>query len=477
MSFAETSQQQKFLFQPLCGIGNEASSSLQRRIGKAKKGHLPQGVTLDNISPKNLKVFEVVLGDFKSKTILVTDPQEINSLIPEQLAIAGGWCALRTADINQLNQGLIINPITNQPEKIDSVNQVTDWLAKSTTFDQVTEAIGANIANEAVAISETRLWSTRVCDKLSQIFRKPLEPQEKEQIEQAVEDAELTRFKLTQRYLQLVTNNQSPSLTRVTDRSIWQELAEARDELLSAANISIEDLSRKFAQSTDYIKNRGRIWAMYSQPYFSKLRNLSFINSPQVLISEPSLHTFATSESGRFIVDNIYHRQGIYFDPQGINPDTGFIVFIEALTSRGKSVRRELPVGACPNISNWEQLFDRRSFSQSDSPLRGILAAENNLSLNPATNNLFIWGLNFLPFGETLETLEKLILLKKTFDDDKKTTQKQIPQSERGNRANINSLAGSVNLLKTETQYKIQTLNLRIEKDLFNFFQSLTQNL
>jgi hypothetical protein len=476
INLEQTPQKQESLFKPLCGSGKD-SSSLQKRINQAQAGHLPQGVTLDNLSPNNLEAFKQILGEFNTKVILVTDPQDFNSLIPEQLAIAGGWCALRTADVNQLNNGLIINPITNQPEKISSVKQVADWLKKSTTFDQIIEAVGVTIGNEIFAISEARLWSTRICDKLAQIFQQPLTSSETTVITQAIEDAEQTRFKLTDRYLQFVTNNQSPPLFRLVDRDVWQELGEARDELLKTAGVSLEDLSLRLSQPVNYLKDRGRIWAMYSQPYFNALRNKGIITSPQVLISEPVLHSFGTSEADRFIVNQIYHDKGIYFNPSGINPDTGFVVFIECLTSKGKSVRRELPVGTTPNISNWEQLFDRRSFEKPTSPLQGLLAAENNLILNPAENNLFIWGINFLPFGETLTALSRLVDVKAQFNQDKKSRQSQIPKSKSQDRQTINSLIGSTANLKNKWQYEVNNINLIIEKNLFDFFQFSTQDL
>lgn len=139
------SQIQRTLFEPLGGM-----QGLQRRIDLAKKGWLPYGNTLEELSQQNGRFFEI-LGNFAPKVLIASAPNNPSTLLPEQIAIAGGWCALRTKDVAALgDKGIIMDPQTATIQQVSSVNQVAEWIQKSVSFDQIMESIGAAQASEYV---------------------------------------------------------------------------------------------------------------------------------------------------------------------------------------------------------------------------------------------------------------------------------------------------------------------------------------
>src|SRR5207253_148897 len=116
-----------------------------------------------------------------------------------------GWCAIRTKDVITLGEkGAIIDPRTGAIEQVTSVDQVTSWIPRSVTFDQIVESVGAVNASEYAVISERKLWSTRVSDKVKSVLNRRLSVEEKDAIESSIETAEIIRSVMTQRYIRFV---------------------------------------------------------------------------------------------------------------------------------------------------------------------------------------------------------------------------------------------------------------------------------
>lgn len=454
-------EEQKKLWNPIVG-----QQGLDKRIQQAKNGHLPRGLSLDEISEKN--EFMRVLGPFASKVLLASDPNN-TSIIPEQIAIAGGWCAIRTADVNSIGQnGVIMNPITGSLETIDSVEQVAKWIASSPTFDQVVESIGAPLGAEYVLISERRLWTTRITNKLSQIFARDLSGKEKNLLERGIEEAEIKRSIMTKRYLRFVTQNSDIKVKRIVDEDIWEELQDVQKDLFKKINISVEDLENAYPNEASIISSSALVWSMYSEPYFDMLRTNNAITKKTVFVAEPVLHTYADNQSGNTVVNTIYQDKGIYFEQGGINPNTGFIAFIECVGQNGMNVRKRLQVGEVPNISNWKNLFE----------LDNILDIEKNSVLDVKQNLLFIWGINFLPFGKTKQALLRLTELQEEFQREKEKITSSFSKSSLKKDENIrNKIQSQINELRLEFRSLVANENSVIARDLKNLFTILTSDL
>lgn len=452
---------QRNLWGKICG-----EQGITKRVTQAMTGHLPNGLTLPEIL-KEAEGFSSVLGEFAPRVLIASNPNNPFALVPEQIAVAGGWCALRTKDVAGFNEkGVIMNPENGAIEQIRSVDQVADWIQKAATFDQIIESIGSPKAAEYVVISEKKLWTQRITAKLSQIFNRQLSEEEKDKIEEAIDQTEKDRALMTKRYLGLATGNENLVFQRVVDEDIWEDLEKAKNEMLERAGLSIDGLCNAFPNETPIIKSTALVWAMYSEPYFEILRTRGFITKKNVFIVEPSLHTYADNFSGNKVVQTIYQDKGVYFDKGGINPNTGFIAFMECLTPDGINVRKNLGVAEVPNVTNWPRLFDG-----------GILDPEKNAVVNPKDNLLFIWGVNFLPFGQTRQRLLELIILQETFLEEKKKNASLFSKSAQKDKEVRESVQRKTEELRQLFLVNIRGVNEQIALDLKNLFKLLTKGI
>lgn len=453
---------QRALWEPLGG-----NQGVQRRISHAKKGWLPYGKTIDEIPYGNKQLLEM-LGEFAPKVIIASSPENPFTLIPEQIAVAGGWCALRTKDIEALgNKGIIMNPQSGVIEQVKSVDQVATWVKQAVSFDQIVESIGAVEASEYASISERRLWSQRLIQKLEVIFNKKLSPDEQQKIEQSVENAEQTRSSITEKYLQYVTGKNGITFQRVVDDDIWEDLNRARDEMLLIAGLSLEKLQRSFPDQASSIPTSSLVWAMYSEPYFDMLRQKGVIKSKKVFIVEPAMHATVESLPETELAQRIYRDKGVYLDPSGFNSDTGFIAYIECVNERGKNVRKEQLVGEVPNIMNWKLLFEK-----------GFLDPEKNATLNPADNKVYIWGVNFLPFGSNLSALIEIVELQQQYKAEKaKLAQQFAGEIKNGNIQARSSMQQKTEELRKELSIRIAFQNEKIVSSLKQLFYYITDGI
>lgn len=450
-------------------IGTGVNSGLASRIEDARRGHLPKGLTLTEMSGDQDR-FAALLGDFAPRVLIASDPNNPMNLLPEQVAVAGGWCALRTNDVKNLTakDPIIANPLTGELEPVTSVEQVADWMEKSVSFDQIIESIGAVNAAEYGVISEQRLWIERMNSKLAQIFnKKRLSEDEQTVIALSVTKAEQMRAEMTSRYLQYVTGNEDINFKRIVDEDIWEDLRYAQRDMLSRAGLSVSKLQRMFPEDAETIKTSALVWTMYSEPYFDVLRSKGLITKPTAFVVEPSIHTYADTRPGNEVVGRIYQNQGVYFDKRGMNPNTGFIAFMECVTPNGKNVRKALSVDKVPNVSNWKNLF-------SD---EGDLALERNSVINPKDNLLFVWGVNLLPFGLCRQKLLELGAIQQRFQEEKALLGKSFAPSEKKNPAIQESMRNKTEQLRQEMLQEVTATNASIALELKNMFAFLTEGL
>lgn len=389
--------------------GVPVQTGLTKRIELARRGHLPNGLSITELSG-DIDRFSALLGDFAPRVIMASNPNNPTCLLPEQVAVAGGWCALRTKDvINLSQQGIIADPYSGTLKEVRSVDQVADWIRNAVSFDQIVESIGAVNAAERIVISEQRLWTERVITKLSVIFGRPLSLDERATIRDSIESSEKKRATMTERYLKIATGKENLNFRQIVDGNIWQDLKYARADMLSRVGLSAKKLQVMFPDDAESIPASAIVWTMYSEPYFDVLRNKGKVSKKTVFVVEPSIHTYADTRPGNEVVQRIYQDKGKYFDPKGMNANTGFIAFMECITPNGLNVRKNLTMGEVPNIANWERLLNAD----------GILDPEKNAIINVKDNLLFVWGTNLLPFGQTRQSLLSLAELQDEFLSEK----------------------------------------------------------
>lgn len=420
----------------------------RNRIESAQRGHLPNGKTLEDLP------LSILGSEFAPKVIIGALPE---SATKDSLTISGGWCTLRLVEAGKLEkERVLLNPVTGTEEPITSIQQVANWLQDSIAFDQVVEAIGPILGNEYVAISESRLWAKRILIAVENSLGK-LKFSERKFLIQAVEDAEKKRALLTERYLQLVLGK-SVRLRRITDREIWGDLRKAQQELFSKSGLSVASMAKEFSNGNNNLSSRVLVFSLYSEPYFAMLRRKGLVTNQNVVISEPTIHTRTKDLAGNAVIQAVYQANGKYGQP-GINPNTGFVAFMECLwqgnekgKGKGEPVRDTLAINQVPNTSNWRELFSN-----------GFLNPTQEPDLDPLKNPLFVWGVNLIPFGKTRQTLLKLLEVKEQFIDEKKNVK-------------LNSKEDADNF-KRKFLDEIKQLNQNLAQDLWDFFERMTEGL
>lgn len=437
---------------------------ISSRIDRARfspEGMVPHAQTLDELSDDRRTIWTKILGDeFSRKVLLLTDPNPGLSFEPGQLVISGGWCAMRTADTRFIDDGLTIDPQTGKTSPITNVGQVAKFIKESIAFDQLAEAIGApnHPQLQYVAMSESRLWSEKIVNKLGHRGMK-LVPGDKDLITEAVEQTEVARHKMTERYLQRLTGNSDLDLVRVPDYAIFEDLERARDDLLARANVRPRDIFHQHEYGE--FNSITLVWSMFSQPYFDLLKAKGYISPERdtFLMVVPVTHAWGDTRTGIDLAGEVQQKAGVYLQ-EGINDRTGLVAYPECITTSRRSVRRLLNCSEVPSISNWQAMLAET----------GALGIEQNGIINPVNNPLFLWGLNLLPAGSTLRALDDLVTTSQDFDQES-----AVIASRLGGRGDIQEAVGKAR--GRFIRERVLPLNEIINRDLRSLFQFVTEGI
>ena len=402
----------------------EASGFTSRADRARNSGQLPQGKLLSKMKETKQAAWMSMLGEsFSQRTILVTEPKGEESLQPAEVSISGGWCAIRTKDVDNLDKGKIVDPVSGKISELVSVDQVVNFIVSGVCFDQIIDAIGtpSHPDLEFAAISESQLWSQRIQTKTEKVLKRPLSVREKYSIECAVEQAEIVRYLITERYLRMVTQNQGLKLARIPDYAITEELKLVRDELLNSVGLSLTSLKKKYPTESHSADGTSLVLTMYSQPYIELLRQKGYFSSSRknALIAEPVTHAWGNTRLVSDIISAVHRNEGIYFE-DGVNPKVGQIAYVESVTGNNKTTRRDLDCSQVINISNWEVLFSS-----------GELTPDRNVFLNPAQNQLFVLRANLCPVGRVMEILQQLIEVQSSYKLEKEAVSAELDRETR----------------------------------------------
>ncbi len=445
---------------------------LESRKTTAEKGTMyPNAKELATLRSENSR-WEEFLGPYAGRVLLVTANGQLTQ---GDIAVAGGICTLRTADVIELyERGIITSPTTGQPENVTSIEKFVRWIPKMVTFDQVVESIGFVNAQKAVVISEIDLWSRRIIDQLQEGLGIRISFQNKQRIQAAVELAESRIFIMAQRYRQYLQREcsiKSPELVQVKDTDIWEELIKVRDEILQASDLSIGEIAQSYDIEEEIVDSRSIVWAMYTQPYFELLKREGYLSDfDAAFVVEPIIHTTQVSKALKYGYTMIFRRNP--YSGEGINNLTGFIAFLECLTKDGKTVRSALTTGFVPNVSNWERLFQNQN---DESPLSGKLTFEQNQTLTLEENYLFIWGLNLCPFGKIQKALLELVDIRRRFTEQREKAKDQYRGINLGkNPESRIQLQNDIQNVKNTFLIEVAVQNKVIQEELYSLLNFLT---
>lgn len=366
------------------------------------------------------------LGDTYEKVILA--PKGIDSLGESKdsfFTVLGGWCAVRTKCLRDMGRGILTNPISGKRSQIKSISQVAYWIENAISADQIVETIGIYKGLNYAAISEENLWTKKVINTLELNLNRDLIDSEKQTIRNAIIIAEEKRYKITKKYIEYILNKKV-SLTRIVDTHIYEDLIDGRDTMFERMGITVDDLVEplierilnnpdaelKIGTKTrkdllNYINSSSLVWFMYTGPYLKILQKKKFVTTKKGIIIEPWSHAISNESEAKFN-SLFFTDNNSYLYSGGINEDIAFITIDEVSSYNWKPSKGFLSISEVPNINNYESIINQL---QED-----ISGADLNLG----NNKSFMYGVNYLPYGDCKEALIEMIHIADNFHHKRK---------------------------------------------------------
>ena len=392
---------------------NNSRDTLKIEIIRSKLC-LPKGGLYKGCLPK-YKWSEENIGQTYYKTILAS--KGIENMKFGTYTVLGGWCSLRTKCVNDLSKGIFTDPKTGFIQKYKNVDEVADWIAHAISVDQIIESIGMYNGDSYAAISEEYLWSEKVIRIVQKYFSRKLLNSEQDKIRQSIRISDDRRYQITKKYIELVQNKKI-TLTKIIDSDIFSELVLARDKMLNDFNISLVDLGRQLTTNRGLLKNKNKndkkeiqedinfyinnyiiVMLMYTGYYLEILRAKGYVKTAKAIVIEPYAHVQSNEFEGEFKGavfssdkgKNNYHIKG------GINENIGFIAMDDVSTYACKRVKLIKSIFNVPNIKNYNKFID-------------ILSTDKNISILDLRNNpVFMYGINYLPYGKCRKALLEMV--------------------------------------------------------------------
>lgn len=357
-----------------------------------------------------------------------------SSLEIENITVVGGWCALRTADVRNIQNGLLSDPRTGELRKYSTPEEVSRWLEHAVAFDQIIDAVGPYAGSKYVVFSEQYLWAERVIRAVSEYLGRELDPVACSLIGDSLRRAESIRFEAVQRYITSLTGER-PAILMVTDREILEDLMDVRDRVLSDAGIPFPELIERFPSSASGLNGATIVWTTYTGEFIRLLQDRGYIQTSKALIVEPWEHATAESPARRVFNEHVFANGNAFLEPGGRQENVGFAGYIGTTFFDGTRSRHELPIGDVPNIRNHSRFV-------------AMLRSSSSIgTLDPKANPAFAWGLNALSSGVERNRLLGLLHHYRAFKDEKKIVaqrhkgQSEMIQTEVANIKTLHSVA------------------------------------
>lgn len=425
-------------------IGSSALESLQSKVTNAG------GRIIDGQLPSRYS--QSLLGDFSERALV--EPQSIEKLLPPDSTTAlGGWCILRKADSLLLREGKLSDPEKGETIPLQSVKQLTNWIERAVSLDQIVGSIGIFSGTNYVAISEDYLWSTRIKAMAERIIS--IEPNDIITIRQAITKSQLIRFEMTLRYMQYLKGEQV-RLVSVVDEDILSDLEEAKKQMLATAGTSVEELEQRYPNESG-IDNYSLVWAQYTGPYVDALRKRAFVKTPNALLLEPADHAYSETQAKAELTRRYFSKpSNRYLAEGGPNSNLGFIPYVESMEPNGKATKTVLPIGSVLNIQNYKTFL--AEIRSSDSIKKTTLS----------DNMAFILGVNLLPFGKTKELLLQMIQLKNAMKSEKEQLSQIGDKVTRQQRANS---------IKIFYENQIQALGIQVLESVETMVRNICEEI
>jgi hypothetical protein len=336
-------------------------------------------------------------GEYGDRYLMVAPGSE--NLKAEDVTAIGGVCAIRSSDMALLQNGAIADPESGEVTAYSSAEQVAEWIERSVSIDQAIESIGLFKGQNYAVISEEKLWMKRIVSAVGANIN--LSQIDVDRLAESLQRAETMRLNMIQKYISYAKGQQM-DIRFFSDKDLYEDLVRVRDEMLRIAGIkSIDELvnASRFVNEKASIPGYSIVWGMYTGPYMDVLKSRGVIQTSKGMILEPWIHATSETPSKAHVTDKYFRRGGGYLE-DGPNQDLGFSAFYDVMHPNGKRMRTTQNVGFMPNISNYRNFIQMLSQSPS------------GMNLTLSENDIFMWGANLFPYGNTRLALIDMIAIK-----------------------------------------------------------------
>lgn len=378
-----------------------------------------------------------VLGPSYHKTLLMTKGLESISEDADDFTAMGGWCALRTKDVNNLRRGYIVNSENGKKYKYKSVQDVADWIKKTISIDQVIESVGIFNGKKYLIISETKLWSDKVIFILEKYFQRGLTQNEKSQIYYAIKESEDMKFHATKAYINTFSPITSPKITRIFDYEIFDELTEGRDNLFKKFNIEYDELifpviqrikerhpNKNIKQEKQIIEKYARdysmSWFFFTGAYFNILKEKEFVDTNYGLLINPWIYALGEEfEAERVFNSQVFTGNNSYLNPNGINSKLAYVAVNQSETFTFKVLKTVNSIDLMPNTQNYKNYIDN------------LYKEIRKIDTNIFNNNIALDAYNFTQSINSQIHLEKIASTSKDFSVKRNSVDLNKPEKRR----------------------------------------------
>ena len=232
--------------------------SVDQRFQNYAKKALEIGLqTLSELPEKEFSNWYNLLGNLRYKTLAVAGS-------PADTCI-GGLCIVYTGDLTKLTSGYLPNG-----QKIENEEQLGKWLENLPRLDQIVESIGPTAASNYMVVYEDSFFAKLLADKLN----------------------------MNQDVLQGMLKGVSERSSGIIER--WITAAAQPSKVTSVYTSDIEDAIRDYMAILSMESGRtldrdsNKVDLMYTYLWPRLLKELGYLESEEVLCSEPVQHFIET---------------------------------------------------------------------------------------------------------------------------------------------------------------------------------------
>lgn len=325
----------------------------------------------------------------------------------------GGWCAVRTKDFENIKRGVLENPLSGELSPISKIADVTSWLRKSQSLDQIIESVGTFTGDKYVIMSERRLWTTKLEKALEKFFQRSLSQKETQNLYEAVIFSETRKYEMTKKYIDFVTKK-SNFVTEIRDEDYMQEIEKNKNRLLENHKIDLDKLTALFINQksqdrditndekkelADYISEYTKVWYFFTGDYLENiLKKNGIVRTEKAVLINCWQYSVNYQIKLEQIINKIVLNQGKGYLSKGFeNENIWFVAYLSAEDYRFRQYKTHKSLSLIPNATNFKNY------------LLSLTEHVNKLNTTFLSNDIFFQDIfNFAQDFESVQILKQI---------------------------------------------------------------------